>query len=526
MSLWKTIRNWFGGKSSETKAENLPSPTLPNESPISAQPTSIVATTTNPSVPQSAFLPIKREELLTGIREVRQSTGWMFFGRRDIIPPISDPRTALIDRGMVTQGLITPEELQEIHAIGEKYDAIANRDHHIRVKAGQSAEQAVEADRAERARIKAAKKAEFSEKKRQLAEAIRERKQNDITFIGRGVSASLQYRESQIDRLQQQSLPVLQTPLDLSNALGLTIPQLRWLCFHSEVVTRMHYIQFQIPKKSGGMRTLAAPHKKLATAQEWILTNILEKLEYGGIAHGFVPGRSTVTNAMPHVGKAILINVDLENFFPSIHFNRVRKLFRSLGYSGAVATLLALLCTECPRQKVMYYGKTYFVATGERGLPQGACTSPAISNQIAGQLDSRLWSICQKLNVVYTRYADDLSFSGDDELESKIGYLLARIRHIAEDEGFAINPKKTRIQGQNARQVVTGLVVNQTVGVPRDIVRRIRSILHHAKTEGLETQNRDQHPNFRGWLEGMIAYIHMVKPDQAAKLQQQLNEVT
>jgi hypothetical protein len=229
-----------------------------------------------------------------------------------------------------------------------------------------------------------------------------------------------------------------------------------------------------------------------------------------------------LTNARPHAGKAVVVNVDLEGFFPSIGFPRVRHLYRRLGYSGAVATLLALLCTECPRKKVVYDGKTYFVATGRRGLPQGACTSPALSNQVGRRLDRRLAGLSAKLGLDYTRYADDLTFSGATD---KVGYLLARVRHIAGDEGFAVNAKKTRVKRPNARQTVTGLVVNANPGVPRDVLRRLRAILHRAKTDGLATQNRGGEPNFRAWLEGMIAYVAMSRPAVGAKLRAALAEV-
>jgi retron-type reverse transcriptase len=238
-----------------------------------------------------------------------------------------------------------------------------------------------------------------------------------------------------------------------------------------------------------------------------------------------VHGRSTVTNAKPHANQAIVINVDLEGFFPNIGFPRVRHLFRRLGYSGAVATLLALLCTECPRKKVTYDGQVYFVALGRRGLPQGACTSPAISNQIARKLDRRLSGLASKLGLAYTRYADDLTMSGGEDVQGKVGYVLARIRHIADEEGFAINPKKTRVKRRNARQTVTGLVVNREPGAPRNLVRRLRAILHRAKKEGLESQNQHGQPNFRAWLEGMIAYVAMSRPAVGAKLRAALSEI-
>ena len=121
------------------------------------------------------------------------------------------------------------------------------------------------------------------------------------------------------------------------------------------------------------------------------------------------------------------------------------------------------------------------VAIGPRGLPQGASTSPALSNAVARRLDKRLTGLAAKLGLTYTRYADDLTFSGTAEVNGRVGYLMARVRHIAEDEGFAVNPEKTRVLRRNTAQRVTGLVVNDKPGVGRREVRRLRAILEHEK---------------------------------------------
>jgi len=218
----------------------------------------------------------------------------------------------------------------------------------------------------------------------------------------------------------------------------------------------------------------------------------------------------------------VLVNLDLEGFFPSIGFPRVRSVFQRLGYSPAVATILALLCTECPRKPVEYDGELYHVATGPRGLPQGTCTSTVLSNQVARRLDKRLAGLAAKLGLTYTRYADDLTFSGGAEFETRAGYLMARVRHIAEDEGFTVNEKKSRVHRRNTAQRVTGLVVNDRPGVVRREVRRLRAILHHARTEGLDAQNREGRPNFRAWLRGKIAYVGMVRPEVGAKFRAEL----
>jgi hypothetical protein len=129
-----------------------------------------------------------------------------------------------------------------------------------------------------------------------------------------------------------------------------------------------------------------------------------------------------------------------------------------------------------------------------------------------------LAGIANKLGWTYTRYADDLSFSAGAEGKQKIGYMLARVRHIAQDEGFAMNETKTRVLRQSNRQLVTGVVVNDRPGIDRPTVRRVRAILHRARFEGLAAQNRQKIPHFEAWLSGMIAYIHMVNPRQAAPL--------
>jgi retron-type reverse transcriptase len=267
------------------------------------------------------------------------------------------------------------------------------------------------------------------------------------------------------------------------------------------------------------------PHRTLAGAQRWVLENIVARLPAEDPAQGFLPGRSILTNARHHVGRAIVLNMDLEEFFPSIGLPRVRSVFARAGYSPAVATILALLCTECPRRTVRFAGQSYHVATGPRGLPQGACTSPGLSNQVARRLDRRLRGLAGRLGLTYTRYADDLTFSGDLSFGDRVGYVIARVRHIAADEGFVVKESKTRVLRRGGAQVVTGLVVNDRPGVPRPEVRRLRAILHRARFEGLDAQNRAGHPNFRAWLRGKIAYVAMVQPEVGARLQAEYQAV-
>jgi hypothetical protein len=464
----------------------------------------------------SAILGLSADEVRKrSLRIDPYRTAWI--GRVDTIPPQSDERTALIDRGLILRGLLDEKQIAEIHRVGD----IWLRHHDAARMAGIAAKAAVTkalADQAaERAAKKAQKKAEAAERLQQRLADVRRRKAEDIIYLGPGVSGLLSDRRSHLEALAQRGLPVLSTPADVARALGVPV-ELRWLCHHSEATPRPHYVYFEIPKRSGGKRLLAAPQPKLAKAQEWILHNVLEKLATEAPAHGFVKGRSTVTCAAPHVGRDVVVNLDLSDFFPTIGFGRVRGVFHKLGYSPAVATIFALLCTESPRTPVLFEGVRNFVAVGPRALPQGACISPALSNQIAKKLDRRLVGMTTKHGFASTRYADDLTFSAAAGKREEVAMLLARVRHVVEEEGFAINPKKGRIQRSGKRQSVTGIVVNQKPSVPREEVRLLRSILHHAKTTGLEAQNRAGIPYFESHLRGRIAYVHMVDPVRAAPL--------
>ncbi|HEY3325487.1 MAG TPA: reverse transcriptase domain-containing protein [Planctomycetota bacterium] len=516
----------FGNPQSPPRPVVRPqTPSRPNQGPAirpGARPVSpsqrpvIVVTPAKPTDSgDSPFAPITRGDVKKEMGKLGRPT-WSnpWFGRRDLIPPASDKRTMVIDRAMVTDGFITPEDLVEIHKVGEEMEKVRPD----LVRAEHEAGLAVERAKQDRDELKKQKKAEAAERKRKRAEQIAERKATDIIFLGRGVSHGLADRRANVEKLQQAGLPVLAHPQDLAQAFGISIKRLRWLAFHSEAASVTHYVCFQVPKRNGKVRTLSAPHKDLAHCQEWILRNILDRTKMHPAAHGFIVKHSTLTNAVPHVAQDVVVNSDLKDFFPTITFPRVRGIFQGLGYSPAAATILALLCTEAPRRKVEFDGKTYHVATGPRALPQGACTSPALSNLIASRMDARLSAIAAKLGWNYSRYADDLTLSAKGEPAAKTGYVLARIRHIAQDEGFAVNEEKTRVQRRNVAQSVTGIVVNQRPGVPRKLARRIRAILHRAKREGLAAQNREERPNFDAWLSGTISYIAMVNPPQGKAL--------
>lgn len=443
-------------------------------------------------------------------------TAWI--GRVDTIPPQSDERTALIDRGLILRGLLTQDQLREIHRVGDAW--LKHHEAHKLAKAAaaKSVDLFLEGERQKKLAAKEEKRRLAEEKREAKREAIEERRENDIVFLGRDVSSRLGDRRSNVEALRALSVPFMATPKDVADALGLDVGELRFLAFHAEAPERTHYVTFEVPKRSGGTRLLASPHAKLRAAQSFINDEILSKLELTEPAHGFVRGRSTVTSARLHTEKALVINLDLQNFFPSITFPRVRGLFESLGYSPAVATILALLTTEAPRMKVEAEGKTLWVAAGDRALPQGACTSPALSNLVARKLDRRLSGLCGKLGVTYSRYADDLTFSLGSKDKVNVGYLFARVRHIVKAEGFAINEAKGRVQRAGGRQEVTGVVVNQGLAVRREELRALRALLHDIEKKGLDGANRRGLPHFRDHVLGRIGYVTMIDPEKGRAL--------
>jgi RNA-directed DNA polymerase len=333
------------------------------------------------------------------------------------------------------------------------------------------------------------------------------------------------------ERAKANGLPELGSAEALAKALGVPVSRLRWFAFHREVDTGTHYQSWEIPKRDGGKRTITAPKKALKAAQRWVLANVVERLPVHGAAHGFVAGRSILTNALAHRGAEVLVKVDVKDFFPSVTWPRVKGLLRKGGLTEQAATLLALLATEAPREVMEFRGKTLYVAKGPRALPQGAPTSPALTNALCLRLDKRVSAMAKRLGFTYTRYADDLTFSwrrakgakGKAQADAPVAVLLARVKSILEAEGFTLHPDKTRVLRKGTRQRVTGLVVNEApegvpaARVPRDVVRRLRAAIHNREKgkPGKEGETLEQ-------LKGMAAFIHMTDPAKGRAFLQRL----
>lgn len=358
----------------------------------------------------------------------------------------------------------------------------------------------------------------------QRACAWHERQRKEITWLGDGRFPALARKELDHARLAAQKLPLIGNAAELANAMGITLQELRFLCYQRDVSTVSHYQRFSIPKKSGGERIISAPMPRLKRAQYWLLENILDRIPPTDSAQGFVKERNIVSNAAPHVAKAVVINLDLENFFPSISYARVKGIYRQLGYSEEVAMLCALLSTELETSAYELDGQKYFVKTGAAALPQGAPTSPALSNLLCRRLDKRLRGAAAKLGFAYTRYADDLTFSAPATDNQVVKKLLWRVRKIVAAEGLKIHPRKTRVMRKHQRQEVTGIVVNQKPTVARDELRKFRALLFQIEKDGPEGKRWRDGPLFDS-IEGFAHFVAMVDPDKGRPLRQRVLEL-
>lgn len=341
-------------------------------------------------------------------------------------------------------------------------------------------------------------------------------KQAHIVHLGAGV---WWHDTADVDRFdaddperkrQENALPTIADVHALAKTLGMSVSKLRWLAFHRDVDSGTHYKRWLVPKRDGSPRLISAPKRDLKAAQRWIMREVTEHLPVHGAAHGFLVGRSILTNAQVHAGARVLVKMDIKGFYPTVTWRRVKGLLRRAGLSEQVATLMALLATESPREEVVTHGKTYYVATAPRSLPQGAPTSPSITNALCLRLDARLSGLAKKLGCKYTRYADDLAFSWHGDTPAEVGNLIHAVTAIVKAEGFEMHPKKTRVMRSGARQQITGLVVNQApdgrpiARVPRQRIRQLESAIYNREKgkPGKEGETLEQ-------LKGLAAFVMM-----------------
>jgi retron-type reverse transcriptase len=309
----------------------------------------------------------------------------------------------------------------------------------------------------------------------------------------------IQYSE----RLLENNLPVIFDRDHLAMLLGVNVNYLSKLV----MITEQFYKLARIPKrKSGQFRELSLPFKTLKEVQRWILHNILYKIEVSSYAKGFKVNESIVENAKPHVKKECVLKIDLKNFFDNISYNSVFRVFNYYGYTKEVSFFLARLCT--------FKGR----------LPQGAPTSPYLSNIICKRLDKRLSAFATVNNFQYTRYADDITFSGKRKLEKKVDYIC----DIIENEKFIINKEKLKIQFKTRRQMVTGLIVNEKLSVPMETKKLLRQQIYYCKTYGVSSHMawlEIDKSNYKDYLYGLAYFIKMVEPGNGEKFLKGLDEI-
>ncbi|HEU4328436.1 MAG TPA: reverse transcriptase family protein [Roseiflexaceae bacterium] len=360
----------------------------------------------------------------------------------------------------------------------------------------------------------------------QRAERQRQAWARDRSYFGEetwGVSRRHRAAVTDEGRLARYGLPLLRSEAELAEWLEISRERLRWFTQDRPADRVWHYVRHARPKRSGGERVILAPKRELKALQRRVLHDLLDRVPPTEAAHGFRPGRSTATNAQPHTGQQVLVNLDLKDFFPSITYPRVRGILVGLGYSYAVAATLALLCTEHDRVAYDRDDGRYYISVTPRALPQGAPTSPALANLAAARLDRRLGGLAAARGWAYTRYADDLTFSGGDP--AAVGRLIAAVKKIVAAEDFVVHPDKIHVARRSGRQEVTGLVVNDAVGTPRRLRRQLRAILHNAGQTGLAAQNREGRADFRAYLAGMIGHISAANAAHGERLRAALREL-
>ncbi len=267
---------------------------------------------------------------------------------------------------------------------------------------------------------------------------------------------------------------------ELARRLGMSEAEL--------AAVRPAYSTFKIPKRSGGQRTINAPHPALKTAQRRVLRRLLTRLKAHPAATAYEHGHSIATHAAFHAGRAVVVRMDLRDFFTSTKAARVRAYFGRIGWDAAAADRLTALCTH------------------EGGLPQGAPTSPRLSNLLNWQLDARLQKLADKLGARYSRYADDLTFSFESDDRRRLHSLISCAKLAVEACGYELHmKKKLHIRRRHQRQVVTGLVVNERARLPRETRRWLRAVEHRIARGGQPTITG---PQLAGWR----ALAAMIEP--------------
>lgn len=328
-------------------------------------------------------------------------------------------------------------------------------------------------------------------------------------------------------------VPRWSTVSELGDWLGLEPNELAWFAdrkglerFAADGPLR-HYRYRWFRKRGGDARLIESPKPRLKQIQRRLLTDLFEAIPTHPAAHGFRKGRSVKSYVEPHAGQTIVLRMDLQEFFPSLEPARLTGLLMSVGYPEEVARTLTALCSNrVPHdvwQTFPHRDQWERLRHSEQLLqrshfPQGAPTSPAIANLCAYRLDCRLAGLANWGRATYTRYADDLLFSGGPDFAAKVKRFHIYVAVIALEESLQVNHHKTRIMTQSLQQRVAGVVLNMRPNVPRAEYDQLKAILYQSTLTSPAAQNRDQHRDFRSHLAGRIAYLTQWNPQRGQKL--------
>ncbi|WP_421589183.1 reverse transcriptase family protein [Rahnella aceris] len=322
-------------------------------------------------------------------------------------------------------------------------------------------------------------------------------KNNDITswinfFSDRGVSAEqVELYIPYITTLLKSKSPIIFEKQHLAHLIGIDETILDKMISSP----KSFYREFSIPKKRGGTRKISSPYPSLLMCQKWIYKNILLNDKPHNACHGFTPSRSIITNASVHLSQPCLLKIDLKDFFPSIPINWIINYFKNKGYTHNVSFYLASLCCN------------------DRKMAQGASTSPYLSNLLLKGLDTRLSNLSEKYLLSYSRYADDMCFSG-----KYIPHRMVEVvKKIIENYGLLVNDDKTALLINSNKKIITGISVSgDTLSLPREYKRKLKNELHFIQKHGYIshiTQQKIKDPNYIFSIFGRVNYWLQIEPD-------------
>lgn len=286
-----------------------------------------------------------------------------------------------------------------------------------------------------------------------------------------------------IYKLNYKGLPIVFELKHLAKILGIKYKVLVYMVYNSE----SYYYSFQLKKRRGGLRDISAPYPLMRYTQFWILNKILPKVSLHDSSFAYQKERSIVDNAKKHLGQNHLLKMDLKNFFPSIKIKRIIPIFKYLGYSNHVSFYLASLCCL------------------DDSLPQGACTSPYLSNIVCKRLDKKLEKLATTNQLNYSRYADDLTFSGNIIPE----LIIDEVTNLVISEGFKVNEEKTILLEENKKKIVTGISVSgDELKLPKTTRKSLRQEVFYIKKYGLKNHLKKKEINDPIYLERLVGKFH------------------